>query len=125
MATISISRDELMAKLLEAKAKADKEDEKAADKHKREETAALVAFRAAIREALKWDYETAKRRYMRVQLDRTPSCPSRVARPIELAIAQVKMDNRKGPYRLSHVSDWYKAASWLPASDRPKESVCS
>lgn len=124
MATVIISREELMARLLEAKAKADKEDAKAAEKHNREESVALVAFRAAIRKALKWDYETAKRRYMRVQLDRTPTCPTRNARSIELAIAQVKMDSRKGPYRLSDASDWYKAASWLPASERPKESVC-
>jgi hypothetical protein len=123
MATISITREELLEKLLAAKAKADREDAKAAAAHEAKEQAALRKFRAELRAAMKWDWKTAKRKYGRVEFE-SPSCPARHARHIELAIAQVKMDSRKGRFHLSDQSDWYRAASWLPDSERPKASVC-
>jgi hypothetical protein len=122
MATISMSRDELLAKLLEAKARADQDDARKAAAHAKEEQAALMKFRERLKAAMKWDYETAKKSYS-VRLD-SPSCPSRSARPIELAITQVKLDSRKGRFYLSEGSDWFKAATWLPESKRPKQSIC-
>lgn len=126
MATISISREELMEKLLEAKRKADKEDAKFAAVHHKQEQAALRAFREVLKSASKWDYKTLKKNGMevRVPYSRRPSCPRRNAVPIELSIRQLNMDSRKGRFRLSDGSDWYKAATWLPESKRPKASVC-
>jgi hypothetical protein len=124
MATISISREELLAKLNEAKARADKEDAKNAAKHEKDEAAALKRFRDNLREALKWDYPTAKAKWFRVDVKDVPQCPRRHAHAIEVAIAQVKMDSRKGRFRLADNSDWYRAAMWLPESERPKASVC-
>jgi hypothetical protein len=124
MATISIGRDELLKLLEDAKARADKEDAKAEKKHMADEAALLLRFRAKCREALKWDYETFKKNYFRVGVEDRPYCPQRLARPIEMAITQVKMDTRKGRFRLTDQSDWYRAATWQPEADRPKASVC-
>jgi hypothetical protein len=125
MATISISREELLAKLAQAKVKADREDAKAAARHEKEEQAALKRFRDQLREALKWDYKTTKQNYFRVgSRNDFPSCPMRHATRIEIAIEQIKLDTRKGRFHLNENSDWYKAAMWLPESERPKASVC-
>lgn len=126
MATISISRDELMAKLTEAKERADREDAKALAKHEQQEQAALKKFRDLLITARAWDYKTLKSHDMRVEIpwESRPNCPLRSSRSIELAITQVKLDSRKGRFRLSDQSDWYKAATWLPESQRPKASVC-
>lgn len=126
MATVSISREELMAKLLEAKAKADKEDARITKKHEQHEAAALKKFRDELREAMSWDYAKAKKNSFEAKLGWKdhPSCPKRQATPIEVAIAELKADSRKGRFNISPHSDWYQAAFWLPASERPKESVC-
>jgi hypothetical protein len=123
MATISVTRDELLQMLSTAKAKADREDAKALAKHQRDERAALKKFREKLREALKWDYETAKRNYMRVSSD-LPGCPNKSAYPIQVAIKQVNLDSRKSKFLLRDSSDWYKAATWVPPSERQKLSVC-
>lgn len=124
MATISITREELLAKLNDAKARAERHDAATAKAHKKDEAAALAKFREKLREALKWDYGTATKKleWRGVELKR-PTCPLRQASRIELAIKQVEMDGRKR-FNLKTTTDWINAASWLPESERPKASVC-
>lgn len=124
MASISMSREELMAKLVDARARAEREDAKAAAKHKADEYSALQRFRAALRAALKWNYQTAKKNHMRASIEDIPRCPMREASRMELAIRQLKMDSRKGRFSLNESHDWYRAAMWLPESERLKQSVC-
>ncbi len=124
MATISISREELMTKLLEAKGRADKVDARNLAKHQKEEAESLERFRKNLREALKWEWAKVKNNHYDVGLRSKdmPRCPNRHARPIEIAISQIKMDTRKGRFRLADNSDWYKAATWV--ADPPKHTIC-
>jgi len=127
MASISVSREELMAMLKAAKVKADREDAKRAAAHAKDEQAALKKFHDKCRAGLQMDYETAKKRHTgwdgRIELNQ-PACPRRHAFNIELAIRQVTADSRKGRFVLPDQHDWYKAAMYLPPSEASKESVC-
>jgi len=123
MPTITISREDLLKRLREAKARAEYQDVKAAKKHKADEAESLQRFRDLCRKAMKWDYRKVKAQHFSVRLFDTPSCPYRLASKIERAIREVNVDSRK-EFRLSTSSDWFEAATWVPDSERPKSSVC-
>jgi hypothetical protein len=91
VATISITKDELMTRLKAAKVKADREDARIAKKHEQEEEATLKKFRDRLQAALRWDYPTAKKNDFEAKLSyrEIPSCPTRNATAIARAIAQL------------------------------------
>lgn len=121
---ISMTREELMARLTEQLAMAKAEDARRAERHKKDEAAALAKFRAKLKTALGWDYKKVKEAsYRELQMDE-PSCPMLEARRFERLILSVKLDTRQGKFTLSDHADLHEAVTWIPASKRPKATVC-
>lgn len=126
--TISMTREDLLAKLKQVLKEAQAEDRRVAARHQQEERKALETFRTAVRKALKWDYPTAKKERFEVGLyhsDRPDRCPSRQAAPIEQMIQNIMLDsNQNKTYSFGPGSDIYQAVAWMPESKRIKQSVC-
>lgn len=122
---ISMTKDELLARLKEQLAIAEAEDRRAAEVHEKEEQQALERFRAKLKAALKWDYKTAKKsRYSRDLSMESPDCPRLEAPFFKNLITSLKLDTREQKFNLSDGGDLHRAVTWLPASRRPKETVC-
>ena len=129
---ITMTRENLLSHL-ETKLKyAEREDARIKAEHERDEQAALEKFRKKLREAIAWDYKTAKRKTERysnnnLQLD-APACPKLQATEIRRVIDCIKLDGRKsGSYEISEKGindDVWRAVHWKPAKDRAKETVC-
>ena len=113
-----------MAGLQKALEWAKKEDSVAESRHRKAENDYLKKFRDKLDAAKQWDYKTLKKNWYKVEVNDRPSCPRRNATAIELSIRQVNIDSRKGRFRLSENSDWYRSIMWMPESKRPKQSIC-
>lgn len=122
--TISMNREDLLNSLRERLEAAKAEDRRAAEKHKKDEQAALERFRDKLRKALTWNYHDAKNAG-RVSLDR-PSCPMLQANRISEVIRMVKMDTRKRSFAVREHSDLHAAITWTPESEsrKHKNTVC-
>jgi hypothetical protein len=124
---ITMTRDALLEKLTERFNAAKADDACAAKEHKAAEAKALQAFRARLREALKWDYERAKKEYFSAGLSRDdrPECPVLQQNDIKRQIEMVKLDQRKGgTYTISTGSDLYLSLMWKPKAEREPRTVC-
>lgn len=124
---ITVTKEELLKLLESQEAKAKKEDERIAKSHRKDEQAALMKFRADLREAMKWDYATAKKRsgrYSGAVVLVSPSCPRLETPQFADKIANIRRDMRKSPYRIHDGSDIDRALKWVPASERPATTVC-
>lgn len=98
----NMKREDLLVRLAEMLPEAEKRDKATVAKHKRDEAEYLKQFRAACREALRWDYETAKARYFKAMVVRptsyggfdqvqSPHCPKATAETIRRYIREVEM----------------------------------
>jgi hypothetical protein len=97
---LTFKREELIAKLESLRPAAEKADKAALAKHKLEEQAYLKAFKQALREASKWDYETLKKNDLMCcvvnpdgswkRTKPSPSCPRPRLSTLEHHIALVK-----------------------------------
>ena len=93
-------------------------DEKVMAEHRKEEQAALKAFKAALRDMLKWDYETARDNNFQMswrQRDQfKPSCPMLLAPRVERTLELLAVDRRKR-YSLAadgSMSSLYALVTW-------------
>lgn len=120
MAVITIEKQDLLGMLEDSLSLAQREDEKSLAKHRKDEQAALERFKCELRALLKLDYAKAKKASS--VYFHGPSCPMVKANRIKAAIQQVKIDSRKGPYRLQQNHEWYTAATWKP--DAEKKALC-
>lgn len=134
---LKFTKEQLESALEARRDWAQKMDKKRVAKHKRDEATYLTKFREKIREATKWDYETAKKRNFEVGIDRynrrdRPECPEGVEMNLDRAISQVVMDGRdryviskmaprNSSYRNNDTSHIY----WLLTHDEnAKADVC-
>ena len=105
MTTITMSRDELATALEDRRVWAEQRDAALTKAHRKSEEEALKAFRRRLREALKWDYETAAgtpRRHgsgryniPKVALDDAPSCPLLAVPRLDGALRALRLSNQK------------------------------
>lgn len=78
---ISLSREDLIAELKRLRPLIAADDKEKLKAHRQAERDYLKAFRAACREAARWDYETAKKNYFGITINgsnpryRRPECP--------------------------------------------------
>ena len=124
---ISISKESLLAKLRQQLKIAESDDAARTKKHRQDEQAALVNFRAKLREALKWEYAKAKKEDFSIGFNRyrnAPDCPKLSAPRFKELIKRVELDERKQPYSIHESTDLYEALMWQPASVRDKETPC-
>ena len=119
--TVVMSKPALLDHLGSILKAAQKEDEKAKEKHTQDENFALEKFRRLLREAEKWDYKTLKKHYFEVGLKRgeQPDCPDSAAEPIKRVIRMVKLDKRE-QFSISPLTDLYAAINWLHEAERHK-----
>jgi len=132
MTQILMTRDQLLTRLAEQRKVAEQFDKQALAEHRAEEKAYLTDFRANCREALKWDYETAKEKDFEVRPARDgrrrwgqPQCPTSQVIRIDRAIAHVTLDSR-AKYALNNSgihSTLHALVTWDP--DAPSgEDLC-
>ena len=103
------TKEELLAALEERRKVAQKIDDEALAKHRKQEAAYLKHFHAACRAALKWDYETAKKHGFDPlkdegswsRNDKHPSCPESQVRKLDRVIAYVRT-SRQEKYAITH-----------------------
>lgn len=118
MSALAITKDDLVAVLTNKLPVAKAYDAERMAAHRKVEAAKLTEFRQACREAIKWDYTTA-RKHNFAPVDRyalRADCPILMAARIERAIARLKVDGRK---RLTldsrgRDSDLFELATWDP-----------
>ena len=120
---ITMTREALLERLADRLKAAKAEDARLLAEHKKEEAKSLITFRKNLRDAMKWNYETAKKKYSGVSLDRL-SCPMIQANFITRVIASVKLETRKSSFVISENSDIRRAILWVPESEKPKETAC-
>jgi hypothetical protein len=122
---IVMSKAALILHLAERLKLAKAEDASVLKDHRKAEQETLIEFRAKLREALKWDYKTAKSKYFSVKEQSKPSCPRSQAAAIYQELRSVQLDTRKSEqFRISPNTDLYNAVNWLPASERTKPDLC-
>jgi len=123
---ITMTREALIARLKDRLKLATAEDAEVAKKHAAEEQAALKAWRAKLREALKYPYARAKTvgPYCGESLDfKAPECPLRKAVPIQVVLQMIELSTSK-TIAIKDDSDIGKAINWTPAAERLSRSVC-
>lgn len=114
MPSLHFKREELLAALEARLPWAKALDAKNLAKHQRDERSYEKAFRAACKEAMKWDCAAIKRHYgiiMPRNNRSAPSCPLSVVVKLERAIQFVRDDRRK-TCSLSSRGEW-SAVYWL------------
>lgn len=124
---ITMTKEELLKRLASQESKARKEDEAKTKEHRKDEEKAMKKFRDKLREALKWDYATAKKKShdYRTRLDlESPSCPRLEAPRFTKMIEGVKLDMRKAPYRIHDGGDIDRALQWKPEREKAAQTVC-
>ena len=89
------TRDQLLEQLRGQLGKAVLYDKEQKALHKKAEKEALERFRASLREALKWDYATARKNWFSVKETNRPSCPDSMETTVRRAIAMVERSAQK------------------------------
>jgi hypothetical protein len=103
---LTYTKEALLEKLASLRPAAEKRDKAAIAKHKKEEAAYLKRFHAACREALKWDYETAKSSGFNARVTESndyggknsvsaPRCPSEETNTLERLISLVNYSHQQ------------------------------
>lgn len=121
--TITMTKESLLEHLNDNLRRANAEDEKALEKHRKQEQDALKRFRAILRDALTWDYKKAKANYFNIKRIDRPGCPTRQSDNLERIIKSIKMSTIKGNWSIRTGSDIYDALHWMPESEK-KKTVC-
>ena len=123
--SINIDRADLIAELKRRLPLAKKHDEKAKAAHKKAEAELLKKFHARCREALKWDYKTAKGHNFEAGVNwrmRDLPCPQEIAPTIERELAALELSKQQ----TFTISDSKYSTLWLCLMyDAPEErTVC-
>lgn len=123
---ISMTRDDLIERLKDRLAAAKADDARIARLHQADEAKALEKFRAACREAMKWDYAKVKKKNFDVDFaySARPACPRLQHPAIAVQIRMVELDSRKGPFSIGKGTELYDAVMWQPANERAAKTVC-
>lgn len=115
--TLRMKKEDLIAHLESLLPAAEADDKKRMAAHKQQEQEYLKLFREVCREAVKWDYETAKANYFKTQPKRaSPSCPTLTAPRIQEALRRIRIDGRQ-VYTLSaggRSSRIFDLVTWTP-----------
>jgi hypothetical protein len=123
---IRMSRVELLAALEACRSWARKTDRENLREHRAAEKAALKKFHDACREALKWDYETAKGKTQyrdRPHLD-TLSCPISQEARLDALIAPVKL-SKQTTYTISNDGALRGVYEFLTRDVNDRKDVCA
>lgn len=130
----NMKRDDLLAKLREMLPAAEKADAVTLKKHERDEAAHLKRFKEACREALKWDYETAKAHRFEAKVTKpnsyggrsdvyAPHCPTARVDIINRAIAEVEMSTLQR-FVITETGKYRSIYQILTAGLLPLKAVC-
>ncbi len=126
MSTLRFNRDELIDALEKRRPWAERLDAEHLAKHKRDEKEYLAKFRAACREAAKWDYETAKAHYFTVMENSRygrPDCPASLVAGLDRNLNLVRASRQK-TFTLSEGGDWSRMFYLLTYDETIKTEMC-
>ena len=132
---LKFTKAQLEAALEARRPWAQKLDKKRIKQHAHDERVYLERFRKKLQDALKWDYEIAKKKGFEVSLSyaeqrERPTCPEGVEANLDKAIAQVAMDGRERyvlsaiPPRRSYGEDNTYIYWLLTHDENAKKDVC-
>jgi hypothetical protein len=121
--TITMKKADVLKRLNERLADAEAYDAEQLKKHKADEVKALAKFRAQLRHALKWDWETAKKNYFDVRFREQPTCPTRSTGPIKGAINMVSFASADR-LQIRDGTDLHRAVFWVRPDKREKSNLC-
>lgn len=129
MSTLRFNRDELIESLEARRSWAERLDAKQKLEHHKAERAYLASFRAACREAAKWDYQTAKLNRFEVFRDHwgsrqhQPSCPSSVVASLDRYLNQIRASRQKS-FLVSESGNWSPVHYLLTYDETIKSEMC-
>lgn len=126
MATLRFTRDELIAALEARRPWAERLDAEHLAEHQKAEKAYLARFRAACREAVKWDYETAKAKYFTVLENSRfgrPECPTSLVAGLDRHLNMIKASRQKS-FAISDSGGWSRVFHLLTHDDAIKAEMC-
>ena len=122
---ITMSKADIIERLKSQIKLAEKHDREAIAQHKKDEHAHLLAFREACREALKWDYLTAKAKDFSVggyALKRSaPSCPLSKAVWLKNELLRIELSSQE-TYKAGPATSLHRALVWDPT---PVDDPCA
>lgn len=128
--TLDYTRDELFERLNALLPAAKKADEKALAAHAKAEQAYLKKFHAACRDALKWDYQTAKAHYFEPKIMNgrhnsydAPTCPRSVEQRLTRTIAFLERTTQTR-FHLSPRGKWSDIYELLTADVPREKGLC-
>ena len=123
MATLRFTKDQLIEALEARREWAQQLDAANLAKHQAEEKAALAKFRQECKEALKWDYQTAKSNWFRVGKVDRPHCPSSLVASLDRHLNQVKASYQTR-YTISESGGWSQVHHLLTHDETIKTEMC-
>ena len=129
MAILRFARDELIEALEGRREWAERLDAEHLAEHQRAEKAFLAKFRASCREAVKWDYQTAKEHYFQVMEgvgrygSGQPNCPSSLVAKLDRNLSVVRASRQK-TFQVSDGGAWSSVYYLLTHDETIKAEMC-
>lgn len=123
MTVLRFNRDQLLEALEARKGWAAEIDAENLATHAKDEKAALVEFRAKCREALKWDYKTAKGNYFSVEKITRPYCPNSLVSDLDRHINHI-VASRQVRFVISESGAWSRVHYLLTHDRTIKPDLC-
>jgi hypothetical protein len=125
VATLRFTRDQLVEALEARRPWAEKVDADRLTKHQKAEQDYLRQFRAACREAVKWDYEEAKKHSFSPWSGRQyrPDCPRSLVVALDMHLRMVRA-TRQDRFAVSEDGTWSKVFYLLTHDEDAKAEMC-
>lgn len=126
MSTLRFTRAELLEAIEARRSWAEHLDAQNLAKHLKDEKAYLAKFRAACREALKWDYETAKVRRFNVLYpgrSLSPDCPRSLVAGVDRYLNTIGATRQKS-FSISVGGAWSGLFDLLTRDETVKDEMC-
>ena len=132
MPTLRFTRDELVEALEARRPWAEKVDAERLAEHQKAEREYLARFRAACREAAKWDYQTAKARSFVAQVpsdsahrykEYPPDCPKSLVTLLDRQLAIVRA-TRQERMQVTESGTWDRVFYLLTHDENAKAEMC-
>ena len=126
MATLRFKREELIEALEGRRAWAEEIDARNLAEHQKAEKEYLAKFKAACREAAKWDYATAKRHHFEVMDDNSwdrPRCPQSIVAKLDANLNTVKA-SYQSRYTIADGGGWSQVFYLLTHDETIKAEMC-
>ena len=123
MATLRFTKDQLIEALEARREWARRIDADNLANHQKEEKAALAKFKQGCRDALKWDYQTAKENWFQVERVNRPRCPNSLEANLDRQLSQVKASCQIR-YTINDRGSWSEVHHLLTHDETIKAEMC-